>query len=531
MTARIVVDGAAYRVPAGGNLLAALDSAGLLSREVEIPHLCWHPKLSIDGSCGLCQVDVEGEASLQIACDTPVRDGLVVHTKTETVRRARERVLELLMVDHPLDCPICEKAGECALQDYAFDRGPAATRARKPQREREPQRALGPSVVLDRERCILCRRCVRFAREVPGTGELGVFGRGDRSFVDTFPGLALDNAYSMNVADVCPVGALTTADFRFKARVWAVEDVDGICTGCANGCNVHIGVSKGEIQRYVPRRNDGVNDTWMCDEGRLSYKAIGSPDRLERPALREPDGALVECSWQEAVSSAARRLRALLETAGGGVVAGVVSGYETNEDLYTFKRFLEAMETEVAGVATRLGESDDLLIRAEKAPNGTGARALGFSDASGVVERIRGGGVDGLVLLGHGILAVLPAEGRDAIASLDTVILIDTHPSELGHIAHVVLPARCAAEKDGTVTNFAGRVQRVRRAVEPAFEGRAEGEAVTRIARAMGLAGFDAPWDPRRISSELSASVPAFLGIDIDSVGDRGLVMVGFETE
>src|SRR5512147_3168914 len=211
---RITVDDVEIEVPAGRTLLQALDDLGLLMSGVEIPHYCWHPKLSIDGSCRLCQVEIEGQPKLQIACNTPVADGMVIRTETERVRRAREGVMELLLVNHPLDCPICDQAGECKLQDYAYEYGIVESRTREPRRALKKAVDLGPTVVFDQERCILCRRCVRFCHEVSKTDELKVLGRGDRSVIETLPGVPLDNEYSMNVADICPVGALTTKDFR-----------------------------------------------------------------------------------------------------------------------------------------------------------------------------------------------------------------------------------------------------------------------------------------------------------------------------
>ena len=196
--------------------------------------------------------------------------------------------MELLLVNHPLDCPICDQAGECKLQDYAFEYGARDARTREPRRALKKRVELGPTIVFDQERCILCRRCVRFCREISETGELAVFARGDRSVIETFPGAPLDNDYSMNVADICPVGALTTKDFRFKIRVWFLDDVPGVCTGCANGCNVHLGVANNKVYRYVPRRNDAVNDTWICDEGGCRTSEIGAPDRLGARSVRGP---------------------------------------------------------------------------------------------------------------------------------------------------------------------------------------------------------------------------------------------------
>src|SRR5215510_14516422 len=320
---KITVDDRTLEVPEGQTILQALDAAGLLMNGVEIPHYCWHPKLSIDGSCRLCQVEVEGQPKLQIACNTVVADGMVIRTTTERVQRAREGVMALLLVNHPLDCPICDQAGECKLQDYAYEYGVEASRTREPRRALKKRVDLGPTIVFDQERCILCRRCVRFTREISETGELAVANRGDSSVIETFPGVPLDNDYSMNVADICPVGALTTKDFRFKIRVWFLDELPGVCTGCANGCNIHLGVANNKVYRYLPRRNDAVNDTWLCDAGRMSYHEIGAPDRLKLPLVRASLGVPEATSYASAIEAAAARLRKLVESKGAGVIAGL----------------------------------------------------------------------------------------------------------------------------------------------------------------------------------------------------------------
>jgi len=518
----ITVDGVQYEVQEGRTILQALDDLGVLMDGVDIPHYCWHPKLSIDGSCRLCQVEVEGFPKLQIACNTPVKDGMVVRTDTERVEKAREGVMELLLVNHPLDCPICDQAGECKLQDYAFEYGLQHARTEEPRRALKKGVKLGPTIVLDQERCILCRRCVRFCREVPGSSEIGVFNRGDHSVIETFPGSELDNPYSMNVADICPVGALTTRDFRFKIRVWYLEEAPGLCTGCANGCNVFLGVANNKVYRYVPRRNDAVNETWICDHGRMTYKEIGAPDRLDLATVRGELGVPEAVPYARALKTAAERLRKLVERKGPGVVAGVASPFACNEDLATFRRFLEGLGTEVSGVAIRKGESDDILVKAEKAPNGEGARLLGFPDARAVVERIRGGGVDALVVMGHDLLDPAYLGGVEALQGLDTVVLLDTHHSELERVAHVVLPVRHAAEKDGTFTNHAGRVQRSWPVLEPAFEAYADGEVVARLGAALGLEGFDGKYDVKRVSAAMGERWPAFRGIDLQTAGPEG---------
>jgi len=532
VTVRITVDGAAYEVEEGRTLLQALDDLGVLMNGVDVPHYCWHPKLSIDGSCRLCQVEVEGVPKLQIACDTRVADGMVVHTRNERVRRAREGVMELLLVNHPLDCPICDQAGECKLQDYAFEYGVPHSRSREPRRALEKRVDLGPTIVLDQERCILCRRCVRFCREVPGTGELVVENRGDRSVIAAFPGAPLNNDYSMNVADICPVGALTTKDFRFKMRVWFLDELPGVCTGCSAGCNIHAGVANNRVYRYVPRRNDAVNQTWICDAGRMSYREIGSASRIHQPQVRGADGRLAAAGLGDALAAAAARLRAAIEGGGTEAVAVLASPHATNEDLFLLRRFLEALgaSPQSAGVAVPTGAADDLLLQEEKAANAAGARALGFGGADAVIERVRSGAARVLLSLGHDILAPAHLRGDvSALALLDGVILLDTHRSALERIAHVVFPARHALEKLGTLTNAAGRVQRVQPVVEPAFAAWSEGEILLRLGEALVLPGFEGPaaWDPHAVSKSIGEELPAFAGIDVDSAGPEGLPLRG----
>jgi NADH-quinone oxidoreductase subunit G len=497
---QITIDGTEYEVAEGLTILQAIDELGLLMNEVEIPHYCWHPKLPIDGSCRLCQVEVDDMPKLQIACNTPVKDGMVVRTQSGRVAKAREGVMELLLVNHPLDCPICDQAGECKLQDYAFEYGVQHARTRDPRRPAKKAVDLGPQIVFDQERCILCRRCVRFCQEVPGTGELGVFGRGDESVLETFPGSELDNPYSMNVADICPVGALTTRDFRFKIRVWFLDDVDSVCNQCSNGCNISAGRANNKAYRYVPRRNDAVNDTWMCDAGRLSYKQFAE-GRLETPRVRGR-----ETGYAEAIAAAGAALREARE-AGSGIV-GVASPFTPNEDLFALRGVLEALGAAPGSFSVVRGEADEILIKAEKAPNAAGARALGFEESDSV------GAAGVAIVLGQGV-------SEASLEGVERVILVDTHDSPLAGRCHVALPARSFAEREGTFTNHAGRVQRFRAFLEPRFEACAEGEAVLRIAAAAGVEAGD--WDVREVSKRLSQQVAAFEGIDLDSVGDQGL--------
>jgi NADH-quinone oxidoreductase subunit G len=499
---QITIDGTPYQVAEGRTVLQALDDLGLLMNGVDVPHYCWHPKLPVDGSCRLCQVEIEGMPKLQIACNTPVREGMAVRTRGQRVEQARAGVMELLLLNHPLDCPICDQAGECKLQDYAFDYGLKHARTDDPRRPAKKSVRLGPTIVFDQERCILCRRCVRFCREIPKTGELGVFQRGDESLLELFPGSELNNPYSMNVADICPVGALTTEDFRFKIRVWFLDDVASICNGCSSGCNIWASRSSNRVYRYLPRRNDHVNDTWICDRGRLSYKELRE-NRLETPRV---DGR--ELPYGEALRAAGERLRAVREQ--GGAIALVASPFSPNEDLFALREFARALGLAAPTFSVPLGPFDDILMKAEKAPNANGARALGMREASGSL-----GPLELALAVGPGIPAEPLAEARSVIA-------IDTHRSELAERAQIALPCRSFAEREGSFTNFARRVQRFDPILEPTFEAWSEAETLAQLAAAAGVAGFAQGRSLREWSRALCQADPAFAGVGLEVLGPEG---------
>src|SRR5277367_7183466 len=308
-TVKVTVDNRVIEAPEGATLLQVM-----LDAELDIPHYCYHPKLSIDGSCRLCQVKIEGVPKLQISCNTVVREGMVVSTEDPEVALTRRGVIEMLLLNHPLDCPICDKAGECWLQNYAMRFGSRHARTLEPRRKHQKRVDIGERMLLDQERCILCRRCVRFCREISKTGELAVYNNGDHSVLDIYDE-RLDNAYSMNTADICPVGALETKDFHHRIRVWFLEETASVCAGCSNGCNIFISAYKNRIWRLIPRRNDAVNDTWMCDAGRLNYRFVGDKDRIRTPLLHGEPG-LMPATWDDAIDAAATALSGLVARSG-----------------------------------------------------------------------------------------------------------------------------------------------------------------------------------------------------------------------
>src|SRR5213593_3184563 len=337
--------------------------------KVDVPHYCYHPKLPVAGNCRMCLVEFgtpalgldrkpilnpDGTPKIAksmrpaIACATPISPGMEIYTNTPNVRAMREGVLEFLLINHPLDCPICDQAGECKLQEYSVDYGQSASRFVEAKVHKPKRVDLGPRIVLDDERCILCTRCIRFTKDIVGDDALGIVNRGSYNVLTAFPGKTFDNNYTLNTVDICPVGALTSKDFRFKMRVWFLKETKSICTSCATGCNIVIGSREEKIYRFEPRENDAVNSTWMCDYGRLNYQWINRDDRLVECTKILPTGDRADISWQ----AAAKEISELLNKAPQGSVAIIASARQSNEELFLLKK-----------LATKLGAITDSIPR------------------------------------------------------------------------------------------------------------------------------------------------------------------------
>jgi NADH-quinone oxidoreductase subunit G len=523
--AKITVDGTELEVPDNTMLLPVL-----LDRGLQIPHYCYHPKLSIDGSCRMCLVKVEGLPKLTISCNTPVRDGMVVDTRGPEVTKARQGVLELLLVNHPLDCPICDQAGECYLQDYAFEYGRRAARTQEPRRKLLKRVDVGPRVVLDQERCILCRRCVRFCKEITETRELGVFNLGDQSVIDTFPDEPLTNDYSICTADICPVGALLSKDFHHKMRVWFLDETESVCPNCANGCNTKVGAARGEVYRFLPRRNDDVNDTWMCDAGRLGYRFVNE-NRLRAPrAGRGTTSA--DVSWNDALQLAATELGELVRRDGAAAVAAIVSPHLTNEELFTLRHLItNGLRVTQRDVAVVVGAADDFLIKAEKAANARGARDLGMAagpgeaDLAAIRAGIETGTIRGLFVTGTDLWTVWGADAPAILARLETLVIVASNEHPMLALANVVLPGLTFAEKNGTFTNAAGRVQRIHRALDPGSQP-SDGEIFLQLGRRLGMEVVPGLFEPRAIFTAITQNVPSYSPLQWDALGTRGAATV-----
>ena len=484
---KVTIDGKAVAVPPGTNLIEAAKRAG-----VEIPHYCYHPKLTVAGNCRMCLVEVgtpklkpdkqpevgpDGQPviafipKLQIACNTPVSEGMVCLTRSAKVEQARRGVMEFLLVNHPLDCPICDQAGECRLQEFAVDYGRGASRFAE-DKEHKPKRVpLGPKITLDVERCIMCSRCIRFMREVAGHDCLGFTKRGSHVELACYPGQAPDTNYDLNIVDLCPVGALTSNDFRFRMRAWFLKETRSVCPHCATGCNIVIGARGDTVHRLTPRDNEAVNGSWMCDQGRLGFKYIHRPDRLRAPQVAGRDA-----SWDEALQAAADQLSAL---ARAGAVAAVGSARATTEEQYLFGRIArEALGARVVDCVPRQGPGDRLLLSRDLNPNAAGARLTGLAaDPLGarlgeIADGIRAGAIRGLLVHGENLARC----GFDdaLLARLEALVVVDLLPNDVTRRATVLLPGVSFAEKRGTFINGRGRLQRIEPAVASPGDARAD---------------------------------------------------------
>jgi NADH-quinone oxidoreductase subunit G len=481
---QITIDGRIIEAAAGKTIIeAALDNG------ITIPHFCWHPALSVAGNCRMCLVNVGSQKKdtdgslmyaddgspivnwmpkMQIACATPIMDGMIVDTTSPKTESAQNAVMEFLLINHPLDCPICDEAGQCKLQEYAFLHSKGKSRFAEEKTHKEKRVELGPQVMFDGERCISCSRCIRFADEVAKQPVLSFVQRGDKVTIRTFPGTTFDSNYSMNVIDICPVGALTSIDFRFKARVWEMSFTDSVCPGCARGCNVKLGVMNNELLRTEPRTNNHVNTFWMCDHGRLAMPGLANNDRLSGPKVRR-NGMLVDASWDEAIGAAAEALKGLK----GSQIAVIGSAHASNEDNYVLARLAhDVLKTGNVDYIKHNDHTfgDDFLRVHDVSPNAIGAHSVGIApknDGHGVdalADRMKRGDIKALIVLEEDLGAAGAALAEGA-ASVDTLIVIASHDSVTAKQANVLLPSATWAESDGTFTNTLHRVQRFRPAL------------------------------------------------------------------
>ena len=506
----LTIEGRPVTVPDGMSILEAAKTAGVL-----IPHYCYHPGLPVAGVCRMCLVEVEKFPKLAPACATSVGEGQVVHVHSAKALEARKGVLEFLLINHPLDCPICDQAGECELQDYTFAEGRADSRYREPKRF-NPVEDFGGDVLYVPNRCILCTRCVRFMSEVAQDPVLNVSERGDRAFIGKAEGHDLTNPWAGNVVDLCPVGALLSKDFLNRARAWELDRAPTVCTGCSQGCNAVAETRDNVVVRLKPRANDQVNQYYMCEVGRQGYREFNRRDRIDQPLVRRGN-ALTITSWDDAVASAARAL------AGRRLVV-LASPNLSNEALFLLKRIVEA----TGGVAVfhlergdeaALPGAPDLALRSERAANATAARLLGFTEADGIENILRDG--DALLIVGddlHGVGAA-DLDGAASIVYLGTAL-----PTAAEARVAVVLPITNVLEEEGTMTNLRGRVQRFLQAKAAPGVARPTWYVLADLLTEVG--GNGRFYLPAEVFAALASTHASFAGLDYEALGLRGLPLV-----
>jgi NADH-quinone oxidoreductase subunit G len=520
-TVTLTIDGAEVTVPKGTTLLKAAERMG-----TKVPHYCYHDGLSSPAMCRLCLVEVEGAPKLQPSCVTQAMDGQVVHTDSDKARAMRQGVLEFYLVNHPLDCPICDQSGECKLQDYVHAEG------REHGRSREPKRVFGRDdfggdVLFYGDRCVMCTRCVRFMNEVEQDPRLTVVERGNRSVIDTFFDEGLEGTHwSGNIVDICPVGALVSKDFLHKQRAWDLDHTPSICTSCSQGCNIDLHVRDDLVQRVKPRANLEVNAFWMCDYGRHDYEHMNRGDRAEVPRVRQDDGTHVSTGWQEALT----RLATRLVDAEGGPVKAVASPFASNEELAA----LDALVEHLGGgeIVYRMPRAEDEVVlpgfpllarRRDLAPNSHGAELLGMTrvgddDGCGGLDDVHGH--DGVILVLGDELADQDADfGADAAL----YVYLGAHPSPGAAAADFVLPTSRHAEQEGTFTNVQGRVQRFWPGLHPPGAARPAWLVISALLSHAG-AGTLANTAAEAFALMVAPHAP-FAGLAFDTLGTRGALV------
>jgi NADH-quinone oxidoreductase subunit G len=501
-TVTLTIDGTTVTVPKGTNVLEAARTIG-----IDISAFCYHPGLSIAACCRQCLVSIEKNPKLQPSCQSTAADGMVVKTTDPQSTLARKQMLEFTLVNHPIDCPICDKAGECTLQKLYFEHDNADSRVDTPKVHKAKVVDVGPHIVLDQERCILCTRCIRVCDEVAHSHQLEMANRGDHEILTTAPGQQLDNPYSLNTVDVCPVGALTAKDFRFTMRAWELNSTPSICNGCSTGCAIELHHKNERAWRIVPRHDPDTNGYWMCDEGRFTYHDLRD-DRLA--------GALVDglpAGWERSLKAAA----AAIQGVPGRQVAVVLSAIHSNEDNYALAKLAQAWNAGTVAIALRPpvpGRADDILRDADVNPNLAGAvaiaKALGIDalDSAKLTAALAGGEVKVLVTLGD-VLGV-DAASISALGEGVSVVALAAHERGFVKKAKVALPVAAWAEVSATVTNRKGKVGRMHAAFPPPGQAVPAWEAVVKLATATGA---KLVWSTSRdVFREMVDKVPAFAG-------------------
>ena len=531
----VQIDGVWHQFPKGTRLIEACEQAGSY-----VPRYCYHKKLSSPGNCRMCLIEMgmpkmgperkpelgpDGKPVInwmprpQISCAQDVAEGMSVRTNSLLVKECQRGVMEFLLINHPLDCPICDQAGECRLQEFSVEYGTSESRFLENKVKKPKNVVLGPRVTLDDERCILCSRCIRFCQEIAKDDVLGFVDRGSYTELTAHPGKRLENNYSLNTVDICPVGALTSTDFRFKMRVWFLKETKSICTSCATGCNTIIGTREDVIYRQTPRENDAVNSCWMCDYGRLNLDYVQSERRLLEPRIVSGE-KLGTVDWPTAIAEAGLQLKEL----SGQEIAIIASGRMTNEELWLTLQLARTLDVRLIDIVPRAGPGDDILLSRDRNPNTNGARLLGVTSEPGaklptIADAVKSGRVKALITLGENPMRL--GISAEQLSGLSAFIVMDILANDATEYATVVLPSFAFAEKRGSMINGEGRLQRLNRAARGPGQARDDWEILHDLIQA--CSGQNSIYSIEDVFRQMAETVSQLAGLTLTKIGDLGV--------
>jgi NADH-quinone oxidoreductase subunit G len=522
--------------------------------DIEVPHYCWHPAMSVVASCRMCLVEVgdkkpDGTVAMQPkvvpGCQTPVKDGTVIVTNSAKVKQAQAATLEYLLLNHPLDCPTCDQAGECFLQDYTYKFGHMQSRLMEPKTLKPDKDYIGDQITLFTDRCVMCTRCVRFTREISGTGELQVINRGSHEEIDIFPGMPVNNKLAGNVVDICPVGALCSKDFLYKQRVWWLKAADSVCPDCSTGCSIKVDQNNETVFRLKPRENPQAQGHFMCDDGRFGWKYIHSDQRLKHPEVSQGDRRNA-VDWDTALTATRSALQNAAKSNPKGVAA-VLSPWMTVEEAYLLAKYLKSLSPDIrlALGPVRVEGQDDhypkdvrgnaqekikFTIRAEKCPNRRGVELIlqhfqgSIINIGDILGDAAEGRIDTLYFIGGDPRGGLDESKAAALAKVKTLIVQDILPSPVSARAHIVLAGGSFAERDGTFVNHAGLAQAIHRSIRSPEEARPDGRILWDLSNRKGLFNADV------IRKEIGTEIPAALALATGKLCESG-VKVSFQLQ
>ncbi len=529
---KLTIDEIETEIEDGINIIQAAARIG-----IEIPHFCYHPALSVVAQCRQCLVEIDGVPKVMPACNTFVRDGLVVKTNTHKAIKAREAVVEFTLINHPLDCPICDKGGECPLQLTTFKHGPGYSRFDGPEEKRVRRKYfLSDRIMYDPNRCIMCTRCVRFTEEVTKTGELGFDGRGFRKKIAVFPERTLDNELAGNVIDLCPVGALLGKETIHEERVWYWKFTDTVCPLCSNGCNITVGADprKGRMARVRPRINLEVNDYWICDRGRYGFREIQGENRLREPLLRKGESFQI-ATWDSALDFVLSEIN-LIRNDFSSSLAFIGSPILTNEECYLLKKLAELLGiNNLNARADKIeGEKKFGLISPDKFPNSRGARDIGLISrterVSEIINALFRGEIKALYVVAEDLFSIVSEEEKgkltEALSKLSFLAVQDFKLTETAKLAHVILPSASPYEKDGTFTNDERRVQRIKKAISPPGNAKPDWEILTLLGSRFKQESFKYI-NPSQVMLEITQRIQDYKGMTYDKIGMLGVTIRG----